>query len=267
MERRRRLRTHLSGLTLVPLAPGRATITWAKSRRRSQARRRCWSRCRSARSRSKPRYAASPARPSIRRNCARFPAFARERGIGMHLDGARLLIEAAYTGDRAGRYGGAVRHGLCVAVEIPERGIGGDPRRPAGAARRALPRSAACSAAACRCWPYAAVALHFLDGFTERFAEAAALSRAADHRAGRASPGDGSSTGRRPPMSGLSRSPEPARRPLKQLSPPAASRSARRGGVWDGGAESALHTNRRSCAESSPRLSTLSPPRSTRSPD
>jgi threonine aldolase len=102
--------------------------------------------------------------------------FARERGIGLHLDGARLLLESAYTGvapaDTAALFdtvyvslwkylnaaSGAILagpHALLDGLYNQRRMFGGS-----------LPHA----------WPCAAVALHFLDGFAERFAEAVGVA-------------------------------------------------------------------------------------------
>ncbi|TMK27499.1 MAG: low specificity L-threonine aldolase, partial [Alphaproteobacteria bacterium] len=97
-------------------------------------------------------------------------------GIGLHLDGARLLIESVYTGiapaDYAARFdtvyvslykylnaaAGAVLAGprtLLDGLYHQRRMFGGG-----------LPHV----------WPYAAVALHSLEGFPERFAAAVSAS-------------------------------------------------------------------------------------------
>jgi threonine aldolase len=106
----------------------------------------------------------------------RITGYARERGIGLHLDGARLFLAAPYTGVAPADYaalfdtvyvslykyfnaaGGAVLAG-------PSHLLGGlhHQRRMFGAGLR-------------QAWPYAAVALHYLDGFADRFARAAAAA-------------------------------------------------------------------------------------------
>jgi threonine aldolase len=110
------------------------------------------------------------------REMQRIAAFARERGIGLHLDGARLFLATPYTGIAPAEYaalfdtvyvslykyfnaaGGAVLAG-------PEQLLAGlyHERRMFGGSLR-------------QAWPYAAVALHYLPGFSERFAEAAAMA-------------------------------------------------------------------------------------------
>lgn len=110
------------------------------------------------------------------REMQRIAGFARERGIGLHLDGARLFLAAPYTGVSPAasaapfdtvyvslyKYfnaaGGAVLAGPSQLLD----GLYHARRMFGGGLRQA--------------WPYAAVALHYLDGFAERFAEAAAMA-------------------------------------------------------------------------------------------
>lgn len=166
----------LSGLTLVPLAAGRAGFTLdevlAAAAGEEEGRVRA------------PIGAISIESPVRRRQgevldfaeMQRIAGAARERGIGLHLDGARLFLATPYTGVSPAAYaalfdtvyvslykyfnaaGGAVLAG-------PRRLLDGlyHQRRMFGGGLR-------------QAWPYAAVALHYLDGFAERFAEAAALA-------------------------------------------------------------------------------------------
>src|SRR4051794_14075718 len=166
----------LSGLTLVPLAPGRATISLAEIEEAVAG---------APEMRVAVPVGAISIETPVRRVAGEAfdPAelhaisrFARERGIGLHLDGARLLIEAAYTGitpsDTAALFdtvyvslwkylnaaSGAILagpRGLLAGLYHERRMFGGS-----------LPHA----------WPCAAVALHFLDGFPERFANAVAAS-------------------------------------------------------------------------------------------
>jgi threonine aldolase len=166
----------LSGLTLIPLAPGRATITLAEIEAAVAG---------APEMRVAVPVGAISIETPVRRvageafNPAEMRAisgFARGRGIGLHLDGARLLLEAAYTGiapsETASLFdtvyvslwkylnaaSGAILagpHALIDGLYHQRRMFGGS-----------LPRA----------WPSAAVALHFLDGFAERFAEAAAIA-------------------------------------------------------------------------------------------
>jgi threonine aldolase len=135
----------LSGLNLVPLSLGRATVTLAEIERAAAG--------------------APDARVAV-------PA-----GIGLHLDGARLLLEAAYSGVAPAetaalfdtvyvslwKYLNAANGAILAGPRDLLDGLYHQRRMFGGS----LPHA----------WPCAAVALHFLDGFAERFAAAV---RAAD---------------------------------------------------------------------------------------
>jgi threonine aldolase len=166
----------LSGLTLIPLAPERATFTLreveAEVARAEEGRV------------STPVGVISIECP-VRRvlgeffdfaEMQRIAAFARERRIGLHLDGARLFLASAYTRIAPASYaalfdtvyvslykyfnaaGGAVLAGpkqLLENLYHHRRMFGGSLRQA---------------------WPYAAVALHYLEGFDERFQQAVAAA-------------------------------------------------------------------------------------------
>ena len=94
----------LSGLTLMPLAPGAATFTRADVEAVLT---------RTAGGRVATQVGAIAIESPIRRlsgqmfdwkEARRIAAWARERGIGMHLDGARLFIASAYTGISPAEY-------------------------------------------------------------------------------------------------------------------------------------------------------------------
>jgi threonine aldolase len=168
--------THLSGLTLVPLASGRASFTLAEIERAVAG---------APEMRVPSPVGAISIETPVRRVAGEavdpaemraISAFARLRGIGLHLDGARLLLEAAYTGiaprDTAALFD-TVYVSLWKYLNAASGAILAGPsaligdlyheRRMFGGS---LPHA----------WPYAAVALHFLDGFAERFAEAVAVA-------------------------------------------------------------------------------------------
>ena len=177
----------LSGLNLVPLAPGRATVTLAEIEAGIAGP-------------PEMRVAAPVGAISIETPVRRvdgeafdpaelraISAFARKRGIGLHLDGARLLLEAAYTGvtpaDTAAlfdtvyvslwKYLNAANGAILAGPRALLDGLYHQRRMFGGS----LPRA----------WPDAAVALHFLDGFGERFAASVSAADAVfaalrDHR-------------------------------------------------------------------------------------
>jgi len=166
----------LSGLNLVPLAPGRASFTLDEAAAEIAG---------PPEARVAIPVGAISIETPVRRMAGeafdftemrRIAGFAREHGIGLHLDGARLLIESVYSGIAPAEYAamfdtvyvslykylnaaaGAVLAGsraLLDGLFHQRRMFGGG-----------LPHV----------WPYAAVALHYLDGFAERFAAAGAAS-------------------------------------------------------------------------------------------
>jgi threonine aldolase len=168
----------LSGLHLVPLAPGKATFTMKDVEAAAND-------ARTGRVLT-PIGALQIETPVRRRRGERFDfeemkriaAWARAEKIGLHLDGARLFLEAAYTGHAVTEYAalfdtvyvslykyfnaasGAVLAGskaLLTDLFHTRRMFGGG-----------LPHV----------WPYAAVALHYMDGFERRFADAVKNSEA-----------------------------------------------------------------------------------------
>ena len=168
----------LSGLALVPLAAGRATFTLAEAAAEIAG---------PPDARVAIPVGAISIESPVRRAAGeafdfaemrRIAAFARERGIGLHLDGARLLIEAVYTGvapaDYAAlfdtvyvslyKYLNAAAGAILVGPRALLDGLFHQRRMFGGG----LPQA----------WPYAAVALYYLDGFADRFAAAAAASEA-----------------------------------------------------------------------------------------
>ncbi len=168
----------LSGLTLVPLAAERPSFTLDEVIAEA---------ARAEAGRVRTAIGAISIESPVRRlagqvfdhaEMRRITDFARERGIGLHLDGARMFLATPYTGIAPADYaapfdtvyvslykyfnaaGGAVLAGprhLLDRLYHQRRMFGGGLRQA---------------------WPYAAVALHYLDGFAERFARAAAAADA-----------------------------------------------------------------------------------------
>ena len=79
----------------------------------------------------------------------RIAAFARERRIGLHLDGARLFLAAPYTGIAPQTYAALVRYRLRVVVQIFQCRRRCSARRSAAICSTTSTISAACSAAGC----------------------------------------------------------------------------------------------------------------------
>src|SRR5688572_22087940 len=166
----------LSGLTLMPLAPGRATFT--KSDVEAVL-------ARTAGGRVAAEVGAIAIESPIRRlagqmfdwdEAKRISALAREQGIGMHLDGARLFMASAYTGISPAEYSA---HFDTVYVSLWKYfncGIGAilaGPRRLLDGmfhVRRMFGGNLAAG------WNAAVVGRHFMDGFEDRLKSAVKTS-------------------------------------------------------------------------------------------
>jgi len=107
---------------------------------------------------------------------SRISAWARSEGIGLHLDGARLFMAAAYTGIPVDRW---AEHFDTVYVSLWKYLNAGSGAILAGSSdlldglchsRRMYGGSLV------RGWVYAAVALHYLDGFEHRFQRGVTVS-------------------------------------------------------------------------------------------
>ena len=166
----------LSGLTLIPLAAGQATFTAADVQRVIDQTRT---------GRVVPRVSViSIETPVRRRQGERFDpgqlgeiiALARREGIRLHLDGARLFIQSAYTGEpvaNSARPFDTVYVSLYKYFNAASGAILAGPRdvlRDLFHVRRMFGGGLAAA------WPFAAVALHYLGGFDERFAKAVRTS-------------------------------------------------------------------------------------------
>ena len=166
----------LSNITLMPLASGRATFTADELARLLDETRG---------GRVVKRVAAIQIETPVRRkqgevfnpsDMAAVVTVAKREGIKLHLDGARLFLEAGYSGKSITDYtapfdtvyvslykyfnaaAGAILagpHALLDDIYHTRRMYGGGLNQA---------------------WPYAAVALHYLDGFQERFARAIKVS-------------------------------------------------------------------------------------------
>jgi threonine aldolase len=166
----------LSGLNLVPLAPGRATFTLAEVEVAVSG---------APEMRVATPIGAISIETPVRRcsgeafdpdEMRAISAYARDRDIGLHLDGARLLLEAAYSGiDPAEtasmfdtvyisvwKYLNAASGAILAGPRDRLDGLHHTRRMFGGS----LPHA----------WPEAAIALYFLDRFAERFKRAVAAS-------------------------------------------------------------------------------------------
>ncbi|AMY12428.1 L-allo-threonine aldolase [Luteitalea pratensis] len=168
----------LSALTLIPLAPGTATFTRADVEAVL---------ARTAGGRVATDVGAIVIESPIRRltgqmfdwdEARRISALARERGIGMHLDGARLFIASAYTGIAPSEYAAAFDTVYVSLWKYFNCGIGSilaGPKRVLDGmfhVRRMFGGNLAVG------WPAALVARHYMDGFLDRLTNAVHVSEA-----------------------------------------------------------------------------------------
>ena len=159
----------LSALTLMPLGRGQATFTRADVEEVVG---------RTASGRVATRVGAISIETPVRRKFGEqfatqdlrdVTTFARQQGIRLHLDGARMMLASAYSGIAPAEYAAmfdTVYISLWKGLNAASGAILAGPkslldsmfhtRRMFGGG---LPQA----------WPFAAVALHYLDGFAERF--------------------------------------------------------------------------------------------------
>jgi threonine aldolase len=168
----------LSGLTLVPLGAGRATFTLADAAAEIAG---------PPEARVKIPVGAISIETPVRRvageafdfaEMRRIALYARERGIGLHLDGARLLIEAVYTGIAPAEYAALFDTVYVSLYKYLNAAAGAILAGPRALLDGLFHQRRMFGGGLPHVWPYAAVALHYLDGFAERFAAAAAASDA-----------------------------------------------------------------------------------------
>ena len=162
----------LSGLNLVPLAPGRATI---KASEIVEAVDRAGS----------PPYPVPVGAISIESPVRRthgqafdfeemkkISAFAREKKIGLHLDGARMYLAAAYTGIAPATYSALFDTVYVSLYKYFNAPFGAILTGPAPLIEAAIVLRHQFGGGVLHAWESAAVALHYLDGFEERYQRA-----------------------------------------------------------------------------------------------
>jgi threonine aldolase len=163
----------LSGLTLIPLASGRATFALAEAAAEV---------ARAEEGRIATPVGAISIESPVRRvggevfdftEMQRIAAFAREQGIGLHLDGARLFLAHPYTGIAPRTYAALFDTVYVSLYKYFNAGSGAVLSGPRHLLDNLYHQRRMFGGGLRQAWPYAAVALHHLDGFDERFARAA----------------------------------------------------------------------------------------------
>ena len=159
----------LAGLTLVPLAPGKATFTLddVKSAAYDSTSGRVLT----------PVGAIQIETPVRRRQGEQFDfaemgkiaAWAREHKAGLHLDGARLLLESAYTKRPVKEYAALFDTVYVSMYKYFNSGSGAILAGPKVLLADLFHTRRMYGGGLPHVWPYASVALHYCDGFEERF--------------------------------------------------------------------------------------------------
>jgi threonine aldolase len=159
----------LSGLHLIPLAPGKATFTLEQAEQARNA---------AALGRVEtPVGAVQIESPVRRRSGERFDFgemkkisdWARERRIGLHLDGARLFLESAYTGKSVREYAALFDTVYISMYKYFNAASGAILAGPKSLLADLFQTRRMFGGGLHQVWPFAAVALHYLDGFETRF--------------------------------------------------------------------------------------------------
>ena len=166
----------LAGLRVVGLAPGEVGLTLEQVQAEH---------ARARASRVKVGIGAISIESPVRRKLggvfdfdelSRISAWAGAEGIGRHLDGARLFIAAAYTGIPVGRWAELFDTVYVSLWKCFNAGSGAILAGPADLLDGLFDTRRMYGGSLVRGWVYAAVALHYLDGFEDRLRRGIAVS-------------------------------------------------------------------------------------------
>ncbi len=166
----------LSGIHLVPLAPGKATFTVDDVEREAE---------RGATGRVAVPIGAIQIETPVRRKTGevfdfsemkRVSQWARERKIGLHLDGARLFLGTAYTGVSVREYAALFDTVYISMYKYFNAGSGAVVAGPKSLLDNFFHQRRMFGNGLSHVWPFAAVAQHYFEGFPARYAQAVATS-------------------------------------------------------------------------------------------
>ena len=99
-------------------------------------------------------------------------AWARERGIGVHLDGARIYLEAAYTGRSVKEYAALFDTVYVSQYKYFNAASGAILAGPKALLENLFHTRRMFGGSVAHAWPYAAITLHYLEGFEARMRKA-----------------------------------------------------------------------------------------------
>jgi threonine aldolase len=166
----------LSQLTLLPLAEGKATFAWEDVERVL---------ARTASGRVATEVGVIAIESPVRRlhgevfdfgQMRRVSEQARQRGIALHLDGARLFVAAAYGGRAPAQYAALFDTVYVSLWKCFNSGGGAILAGPKAALADMYQARRMFGGALWNAWPYAAVAAHYAQGYLERLTEAVLVS-------------------------------------------------------------------------------------------
>jgi threonine aldolase len=162
----------LSGLHLVPLAPGKATFTLDDVEREAD---------RGASGRVSVPIGAMQIETPVRRKTGeafdwtemkRVTRWAHDRKIGLHLDGARLFLAAAYSRVPVREYAGLFDTVYVSMYKYFNAASGAVLAGPKSLLENLFHTRRMFGGGLSHVWPFAAVALHYFEGFAERYGRA-----------------------------------------------------------------------------------------------
>jgi threonine aldolase len=166
----------LSGLHLVPLAPGQATFTLQQVEAETE---------RAATGRVAVPIGAIQIETPVRRKSGeafdmgemkRISTWARERKVGLHLDGARLFMASAYSGVGIREYASLFDTVYVSMYKYFNAASGAVLAGPRSLLENLFHTRRMFGGGLSHVWPFAAVADSCFDGFPERFAQAVKVS-------------------------------------------------------------------------------------------
>jgi threonine aldolase len=166
----------LSGLNLVPLAPGKATFTVEDLEREVE---------RGASGRVSVPIGAIQIESPVRRRFGevfdfaemkRISQWARNRGIGLHLDGARLYLASGYSGIPVSEYAALFDTVYISMYKYFNAASGAILAGPKSLMENLFHARRMFGNGLPQVWPFAAVAFHYFQGFPERYSRAVATS-------------------------------------------------------------------------------------------
>jgi threonine aldolase len=108
----------------------------------------------------------------------RISAYARDHGIGLHLDGARMFLAAPYTGVKPAAYAALFDTVYVSLYKYFNASFGAILAGPHKLLDNLYHERRMFGGGLPHVWPQAAIALHYLDGFEDRYARAVNASEA-----------------------------------------------------------------------------------------